>query len=321
MNPPSPPFSSPEEPDRKGEAERLPLSLWVGAPVVSPGVGYGPRDGGSQLLRGEWASEPGAIVALVGLVILYVSGLRRATAGGTRPRRPELAGFVAGWLMLFVALVSPLHTAGEQFVSAHMAQHTLLILAPLALVAGRTGTRALQALAPTWRAHLARRLKRWRPGRSAWGVTPALWLGTILVWHLPSMFELATRVSFLHSLEHMSLLAASGLYWAHILGSVRRRGERLGPALASVFVGFVSGAAAGALLVFSTVPWYPEFAARTVQQGGDWLLDQQLAGVLMSAPMGVVGMGLAAWLVWRWSGALGLESRTETARRPSSRPR
>lgn len=271
-------------------------------------------------MSAAWGTEPGGIVALVVMAFLYVKGVRRTTARGRRARRGELAWFACGWMVLFVALVSPLHPAGEQLVSAHMAQHTLLILAPLALTAARTGTRALQALAPTWRGHLARRLKRRRPGWFAWGTTLALLLGTILVWHLPPVFELATRVPLLHALEHISLVAISGLYWAQILGSVRRRGERLGPALASVFVVFVSGSAAGALLVFSTVPWYPESAARTVQQGGDWLVDQQLAGVLMSAPMGIAGMGLAAWLVWHWSGALGLHSRTEASRRPSSRP-
>lgn len=271
-------------------------------------------------MSGEWGSELGAIVVLAGLVIFYLTGVRRARAAGTNLRWLELAWFGSGWLMLFVALVSPVHPAGEELVSAHMAQHTLLVLAPLALVAGRTGTRVLQALAPTWRGYVARRLKRWRPGWSTWAVTLALWVGTVLVWHLSPVFELATRVPFLHALEHMSLIAVSGLYWSQILGSVRRRGERLAPALASVFVVFVSGAAAGALLVFSRVPWYPESAARTVQGGGDWLLDQQLAGVLMSAPMGIVGMGVAAWLVWRWSGALGLHSPTEAARGPRLGP-
>lgn len=269
-------------------------------------------------MSGGWGTEPGTIVLLAGLAVFYVAGVRRAAAARTGPEWPEVAWFTAGWLMLFGALVSPLHPAGERLVSAHMAQHTLLILAPLALVAGRTGTRVLQALAPTWRGHLVRRLKRWRRrGWANWGMTLALWLGTILVWHLPPVFELAVRVPLVHAIEHMSLVAVSALYWAQIVGSATRRGQRLGPALASLFAAFVSGAAAGALLIFSTVPWYPEAAARTVQQGGDWLLDQQLAGVLMSAPMGMAGAGVAVWLVWRWSG--GLDFRPPTGGRASSR--
>lgn len=269
-------------------------------------------------MSGGWGPEPGAIVALAGLAISYLTGVRRAVAAGTGPKWQELAWFGAGWLMLFGALVSPLHLAGERLVSAHMAQHTLLILAPLALVAGRTGTRVLQALAPTWRGHVVRRLKWWRRGWATWGMSLALWLGTILMWHLPPVYELAIRVPLLHALEHVSLVAASSLYWAQIVGSAGRRRQRLGPALASVFAAFVSGAAAGALLIFSTVPWYPEAAARTVQQGGDWLLDQQLAGVLMSAPMGMAMVGVAAWLVWRWSGGPGLQPRTQTGGRAST---
>lgn len=265
-------------------------------------------------MNAPWFAERGATVSLVMLAVLYGWGARRVKMSGGRLGwfRPSM--FALGWLLLAVALVSPLHPAGEMLVSAHMAQHTLLVLAPLSLAAAKTGTRVVQALAPTYRSHLLRRFgsTAWIP--FPWWATLTLMAGTILVWHVPGIFAVATDVPVLHATEHLSLVVVSALYWAQLMAAGRHSADT-GAALASLFFLFVTGAAAGALLTFSTVPWYPSYVERAAAVGVDWLHDQQLAGVIMSVPMGVVLMGLAAWLGWRWSGAVGLrgETRGETS--------
>lgn len=88
-----------------------------------------------------WGWEPGSIAGLALTGALYTIGLRRTwrSAGvGHGIRKWEAACFTAGWLALFIALISPLHPWGQVLFSAHMTQHEILMLiaAPL-LVLGR----------------------------------------------------------------------------------------------------------------------------------------------------------------------------------------
>lgn len=260
-------------------------------------------------MNAAWFAEPGSVVGLGVLAGAYVAGTKRVRWSGARIGwfRPTM--FVLGWSLLAIALVSPLHPRGEMLVSAHMAQHTLLILSPLALVAARTGTRLMQAFAPTYRSQLLQRFKGRASRRFPWWTTLTLMAGTILVWHAPGVFEVATDVPVLHAIEHVSLIVVSTLYWSQIVAA-GRRAEDAGVALASLTVLFIGGAAAGALLTFAAVPWYPDYVGRAAGLGIEWFNDQQIAGVIMSVPMGIVAMGMAAWLGWRWSGAVGLRNQT-----------
>src|SRR3954467_15854113 len=78
--------------------------------------------------HGEIAGVPVVpALALAAMATIYVRGLK-ATRDVTRP-----AAFMAAWLTLSVALASPLHEAGEQYLWLHMVQHVLImaVAAPL----------------------------------------------------------------------------------------------------------------------------------------------------------------------------------------------
>jgi putative membrane protein len=207
--------------------------------------------------------------------------------------------FVVGFVMLATALLSPLHAASERLLPAHMAQHTLLLLAPLPLIAGRAGARSLQALPPQTRGALTRRLNRhkWLISHQ---VSLPLFGAVVVFWHLPAVFEPASTAAMWHVLEHLSLVAVAALYWMAVLGVGMRRGSRYGASLGSIFVLALVGGAIGGLMTLSRVPWYPDYAERATLAGVDWLVDQQLAGVLMWLPMGFVLMGVGAWLAYQW---------------------
>src|SRR5437588_12047444 len=96
----------------------------------------------------EWSFEPGIVIPLALAAFLYIRGARPERG----VRRFEAISFASGWLSLELALVSPLHELGEQLVSAHMAQHVILmsISAPL-LVLGRPLVFFIWALPQSWR--------------------------------------------------------------------------------------------------------------------------------------------------------------------------
>lgn len=78
---------------------------------------------------------------------------------------------------------------------------------------------------------------------------------------------------------------------------------RYGAGVLYVFGTAAHCSALGALLTFSSVVWYPIYADRT----GLWHLtpleDQQIGGLLMWVPSGVVFIVIGIWLFARWLSA------------------
>jgi putative membrane protein len=122
----------------------------------------------------------------------------------------------------------------------------------------------------------------------------ALW-----IWHLPPLYQAAVENEGIHTWMHVSFFFTAALFWWAL---VHGRYGRLGYGLGVVFV-FTTGLHAtllGALLTVAPSPWYPLYASRAPAAGVDALDDQQLAGLLMWVPFGIVFVvvGLALFAAW-----------------------
>jgi cytochrome c oxidase assembly factor CtaG len=240
---------------------------------------------------------------------LFVSGIRqlwRESDTGRGIRRWEAAAFAGGWLALFIALVSPVHAWGRVLFSAHMTQHEILMLvaAPL-LVLSRPLIAFAWALPISW----SRRLGNW--ARKNWlqntwhAVTIPLvaWIVhavALWMWHIPLLFEAVLHNELVHTLQHLSfLLSALLFWWALIHGS--RGWMGYGAAVLYVFTTSIHSGLLGALLTFSHAVWYPSYVGLTTSWGLSPIEDQQLGGLIMWIPAGllyaIAGLALlAGWL-------------------------
>lgn len=260
----------------------------------------------SKALWGWWTWDPLVLLGLALSAWLYARGLRRlwARAGvGQGIKKWEAGAFAAGWLSIVIALISPLDPLSDVLFSAHMAQHEVLMLvsAPL-LVLGRT------LLAFFWafedRERIGRRLQSPRV-LSAWhGLTGPLvvWVlhaVALWVWHVPGLYEAALRNEAVHAVQHLSFFVTASLFWwALVHGRFGRIGY--GMAVFYVFTTAVHSSILGALLTVARRLWYPIYEARTLRWNLDPLEDQQLAGLLMWVPAGVIFLvlGLALFAAW-----------------------
>jgi putative membrane protein len=251
------------------------------------GLPVGPHD-----FWRAWSFDPAVIVLLALSAGLYLRGVRALweTAGsGHGIRRWEAAAFAGGWIMLLLALVSPLHRLGGVLFSAHMAQHELLMAtaAPL-LILGRPLVPFVWALPMRWR----RTAGDWAataPVRGTWELLTLPLVAWILhgvaiwLWHAPALFEATLRSDWVHTLQHMSFLGTGLLFWWAVL---RGRAGRTGrpAAVLYLFTTSVHTTVLGALLTFSSRAWYPLYAPGTAAWGLTPLEDQQLAGLIMWVP-------------------------------------
>jgi cytochrome c oxidase assembly factor CtaG len=284
-----------------------PLHVAVAALLLASEAAVAHTGGGEWQPGGEaWLS---IALALAGLA--YALGWRRlaarSTHGGRRLRR-EARLYWSGWAVLAAALLSPLHAVGARSFTLHMIEHELLMLVAAPLVAlSRPLTTMLWSL-PVAARDAAGRLARAGPMRRGWQTLTDPWVATGLqavalwAWHVPALFERALQSEGWHYAQHGSFLVTALAFWWSITGA---RGRRRGPGVGAfcLFVTSLVGGALGALMALSTSPWYASYARLGLAPFGlTPTEDQQLAGLLMWIPGGLVHAGAALWMLGAWLG-------------------
>jgi putative membrane protein len=213
---------------------------------------------------------------------LYALGARR------KPPAPMRAACFHAALAIAVPTVfGPLDTWAQTHTSVHMLQHMLLmvVIAPLVAVAGPL---------PQWQAATGRRLRALGLVLRESGRQPlrlVLLHGVLIwLWHTPRLYLLALAQPGWHFAEHAAFLLSAGLFWWSVLhASARRRGE----ALLALLLTLMHTGLLGALLTFGRASFYG--AERS-------LFEQQLAGLIMWVPGGIVYLAAAGAIAWRWVG-------------------
>jgi len=285
------------------------MNLFVAGPLlahVDASIASGPRNW-SELAR-AWSWEPFMIGALLVTAWLYRRGTHRlrARVGPDRGLRGwEVACFWAGWWTLVIALLSPLHPWGKVLFAAHMTQHELLMVAaaPL-LVLGRPIVAFLFAI-PIQDARQLARVVRQSRFQKTWraitrpSVAWALHAVALWAWHVPKFFDATLTNEFVHDFQHVSFFGTALLFWwALIHGRAGLSG--FGLAVLYLFTTMMHTGLLGALLTFAGAPLYPAYADGASSWSLTPLEDQQLGGLIMWVPAGLVYIVAALALVAGW---------------------
>ena len=251
-------------------------------------------------LWSAWEFDPGIVVPLAISALLYALGSRRERV--LTPRQKTC--FWAGWAMLAVALISPLHPLGEELFSAHMIQHEILMLAaaPL-LVLSRPLVTFLWGMPLEWRRAAGHWAKQ-NYVRNSWNVLTdpltAWWMHAtaIWLWHVPFLFQLTLESELAHTAQHLSFFLSALLFWWALFYAHGRMAY--GAAVFYVFTTAVHTSILGALLTFAPHLWYPLYSTTTQRWGLTPLEDQQLGGLVMWVPAGLVYLAAGLWLFAAW---------------------
>jgi putative membrane protein len=234
---------------------------------------------------------------LAGLYFWGTGPLRRRHGWAERASRGQAAWFVAGLAVLFLALNGPIHDLSDNYLfSAHMVQHMLLTLVvpPLLLV----GTPAW-LLRPLLRAGVVRRTAEVVTlPLTAFAIYNVVFAG----WHVPVLYNAALMDHNTHIVQHLTFIAAAVLMWWPVAGSVPELGRSPGPMQVIYLFAFgIPMSIVAALITLSDRVLYPFYEAAPRVWNLSPLDDQQLGGLIMWIPGGLVVWIAITVAFFRWA--------------------
>ncbi len=259
---------------------------------------------------------PAGIAVFVGAYLLAIGPLRRRLALGPPVRWEQVAAFLSGNVILFLATTGPMHDLSDSYLfSVHMVQHVLigLIAPPLWLV----GT-------PDW---LVRFLLRPAPLRRialTVGSAPVafvLFNLLLAIWHLPFFYNAGLIRVEIHALQHLLFIAASLAAWWPVLAPAHEfRGSMVVQLIYLLVVAFPMKAIS-ILLLFSDSVAYPVYAIAPRVWEIDPLADQGIAGLIMLIPAGMIFFVVLGAHFFRWYEEARRQERGEAKVVPLTRER
>ncbi|MBI2868177.1 MAG: cytochrome c oxidase assembly protein [Chloroflexi bacterium] len=256
-----------------------------------------------------WSWDPGVLIGLGIIAALYVNGLVRS-----RDRWPRFLSnwqpiaFFAGLAAVFAALISPVAELAHALLFMHMVQHLLLMLvaAPL-LLAGAPVFVLLRGLPSGFRRTVASPLARNRGLRQfanmltspvvAWTVYGV----NLIAWHFPGAYSLALNNSAVHALEHLCFFGTALLFWWVVIDPAPFKARASHPVrVLYLFLAMVPSNILGAMLTFAAHTWYEPYTMARRVWGISAESDQQVGGLLMWVPGGIVFLAGAAVVFLAW---------------------
>jgi cytochrome c oxidase assembly factor CtaG len=213
----------------------------------------------------------------------------------SRPSRWRIASFDAGLVVLFLAVDSPIDAYSDRLFVAHMSQHVLLtMVAPPLLLLGRPWPRLIRPFpAEARRSVLARLYSLDRLRRAVeWIARPlpafVAFNTTLLVWHLPKLYDATLRSTGVHDLEHAMLFGTALLFWRHLAPAGRARALSDGARIAYGAGAIIASWALALVLAVAPEPLYAAYAQLAHRPLGlSALGDQQLAAGVMWVPASI----------------------------------
>jgi putative membrane protein len=265
--------------------QRLILSAALLLPV--PALAHTPA-----VLATDWITW---VLALSLLGYLY--GVRRAMQ---RPAAARVALFLCGWALLAATLLGPIALWAHATLVGHMTQHMLLLaVVPPLLLLARPMPQYMQALNGDARRRAGPWLGRLYKAAATTPMTAFVVHGVVIwLWHLPVLYQLAAAHRALHDVAHLSFFVTGLWFWWSLIAPGRLGHARFGTATVLAVLTMMHTGMLGALMTFAPQVLYPDHPAGF--RGFDSLSDQQLAGLVMWVPGGLVYASAALALAILW---------------------
>lgn len=244
-----------------------------------------------QTIWTSWNLDPVLLLTLALALAVYFMGLRQVRAYRRYPHDTltwRVVAYVSGILILVIGFVSPLDRLTTAVLWAHMLQYLLITVfaAPLLILAHpvpillRGLPRARSRAVRHW-AHHASFARLARTVLTNPYTIAGVDIGTLIFWHIPTVYEAGVRYEAVHVLELWTFLASGLLFWWAVRHPTAGPAMNYGRVLGCFVITSLASLAVGLLLFGSHSIVYPIYLDRTAAWNVSPRGDQQLAGVML----------------------------------------
>lgn len=253
----------------------------------------------------NWTIHWSTVIGLAALGALYEWGVRHVQqrargAGAEVPtlRASQRVAFYSALFTIFASLNGPLHDLSDYYLfSAHMVQHLLLSLAmpPLMLV-GTPGWLLRPTLSNKYISAIART------------VTPPIrcfiiFNVVIALWHLPPLYNTAMAYHEVHIVQHLTFMAASVLMWWPFLSPLPELPRLAYPGqMLYCFLMVIPMSIVAIYIAMADHVLYPAYSIAPRLWGITPLADQQIGGLIMWVPGGLLFYVVMTVVFFKWAG-------------------
>jgi putative membrane protein len=286
------------------------LAATAGAVLVLPPAvsahGYAPPPESLWSVLLAWQLEAHVILPLLAAALIYryaAHKVNRAHPNNPVPRF-RYWSWMAGLLVLFIALASPIATYDTTLFSDHMVQHLLLtmVAAPL-LVMGAPITLLLRVSSPETRRRVILPVLHSWPVKVisypvvTWVIFAAVMWGS----HFSPLFDASLENDTIHLFEHALYLGAGLLFWWPVVGADPSPWRLPHPArIGYLFLGMPQSSFLGLAILSAPAVLYKHYETLVRPWGPTPLDDQALAGGLMWVGGDFVFLTALLLAVWVW---------------------
>jgi putative copper resistance protein D len=234
-----------------------------------------------------WSFDPTVVLPLVLSATGYLWAVRSVDAAHPNSRVPRrrIAAWLAGLIVIELALQSPIEAYDTTLFSDHMVQHVLLtiVAAPL-LALGAPITLLLRFARPESRRRwiLPVLHSRFMKVISFPVVTWILFAGYMWLAHFSVLFEWSLENPLVHQAEHAGFLVTALLFWWPAVAADPSPWRMRHPTrLVYTFLQMPQNTFLGLTIYSATVPLYPYYVNLVRNWGPSVMDDQQIAGGIM----------------------------------------
>lgn len=261
-------------------------------------------------------------IILLGTIIalwFYLAGVKRSR---WMPSRARQAAFIAGVLLIYLALESPTDAMGDHSFLMHTVEHMALrFFSPVLIALAAPLPVLLRGSPRALKRYLIRPLARHKIARGAYVVlvhpfgAALLFIGALYVWHIPRLYNLVVLDDGVHEIMHLTMLISGLAFWWSMFDPRLKHSLRpqYGLRIVVLWLVTVPDILLGSYIVFTDVNLYPAYE----QIGRLWLdaqVDQVIGGAVTWIPGGMMTDIASLFLFVPWMRADAVRHRALVAR-------
>ncbi len=246
----------------------------------------------------QWNLAPSlwlGMIAVLGLYFYALGPYHKRYYPDEPVKRGQTVAFVSGAVIMFLALVSPLDTLGDDYLfSAHMLQHLCLTtFGPPLLLVGL----------PAWMVDPFIKRRFIFPVIKFLTLVPVIFVlynADFLLWHAPVLYNATLENEGIHIFEHLTFISLGILSWWPIFSPSQLLPRiSFGGRILYIFLNGMPAVLLGAGLTFIP-PIYAPYLTAPLVWGISHASDQQAGGLLMWVPVNIFYIAIMSIIFIRW---------------------